>query len=864
MKRIPIFLILLFCFTTYHCLFSQRLCGVVVDENSNGLPGALITLIGGIGSDSIIAYETSDKNGEWCFDMEVVGKQIKVDILGYHEHVVNLELQKIDTNITVRLRPMVFHLDDVTITEKKKYINIHGDTLEYNVAHYRSTTDRDLKDLLNKMEGIEVTKDGDIKYNSRRVDKLLVEGKDILNNQHKITVEALSPTIIKKIQIIHDYKPFHEKFFDRMSPKVAMNFLLTDEAKQKINGDAKIGVGVQKKYEGVVNLFKVNESMGYSSFVRSNNLGQQVITANDFLNMESDIVRAVNKSGGNFENLMPKGFMRQEKDQMSSDHLVAFNFESDKSIRAKNKISLLTNFFDRKSTSMVEQTYLQTNKVLLAEQDNGVRSPFLFLVLNRKITLSKKSIFEIDIPVRYKSNFSIENLKGRIGFSPIENELLKSGNNLTISPNIFFSKKISDRFKFKLESHVKIHRKVTHVKIDSYENLFDSPKRNVFQNTSHKRIEYSMDGKLYFKYNNWYLNMSSPMNLEVYSLALYDDLTGQNRRTDFYSFSSDVTPTVSLGYKTKSIWVDPKVSFSHSRVSIDQNVFSNCFINPSLKVRYNFSSLHFFLLKIESSTAAYDPFLRFSADMIEDGGTLRKNILNEKEQSEKSTVFSVSYFRLNPSSGFQINSSFIYGIFNNNIFTNIEVNENYVTQITRIAKGQRFADFRSSLQKKYFKRRLIGKITMSWRHSKTESDGEYVFVSKNIGIDLVTNFKKGINFGVKYDVNINTQKLDEAKVNFWSDEIYGRMWYAVNRFRCDTDITYHLRRGKEFASGFVVWNFGFEIDALKSLQLFFKGRDVLNLNARMVTNNRLFNTYSEIENYIRFPGSLVVGVRRKF
>ncbi len=250
----------------------------------------------------MVGFDVTRDGGRWAIEVKKPkGKVLQVSYLGYEPTTVVLdEFLLQEDSLIIELKGYAVPLREVTVEAKRLSIVVSGDTVNYDASAFKAEGDQTLGDVLKRMPGIEVTKEGEINYNGKKVDKLLVEGLDILSDQHKFTTEGFQAEDIKGVQIIDQYRPFHEQYLAQFSNKVAMNILLTDEAKKQINGDTEILAGYREAYSGAANLYRVNDRMGITTFARSNNIGEPVITVGDFISLQGNFMQALNKTKGFF------------------------------------------------------------------------------------------------------------------------------------------------------------------------------------------------------------------------------------------------------------------------------------------------------------------------------------------------------------------------------------------------------------------------------------------------------------------------------------------------------------------------------------------------------------------------------------
>ena len=841
-------------------VWGQQLCGVVLDERGQGLPGAVVKLYTSDSSDLLRAYTIAASDGKWCFPRGVSGRWIVVQMLGYEEYRGAVPKYSLSEPVIIRLRPRDFSLQEVTVPGKRPAVVARGDTVEYSVALYRSQTDRTLGEVLNKMEGFEVTQEGEIKYQSRRVDKVLIEGRDILNDQHKIIVESIRPIDVKKIQIIGNYRPFHERYFERWSEKVAMNIVLTEGAKFKLKGDAKGAVGMSKRYEGVVNLYEVADSLGYSSFVRSNNVGEAVLTANDFLHMESDFLRALNRSKGSIDELVPQELLRSESEQSSTDHLLALNRESESDAESKERFSLLAHYFIRKGTSKIDRWATEEANVFHLQRERVVRFPFIYGAYNRKVQAGEKRLYEIDVPVRYWTSTTAERLGGAKP-SNVERALLGAKRVWSLAPALYYSTQVNARLRMKVEAHMDLKRQSQWMDIEATTPLFGSERNAVFQYLSRQKMNYTTMMSLKYKAEHWHVVWKLPISLSIGSITLRDDLVGDVQRDNFHAKALEAGPVTEIKYRRGAFQLQSTLAWPHSVIYHWDRHYSGHFFQPSLRVMYAFHQLHRMHVHFSRVSRFLDPLLHFTAAVIEDGATLKTTRVAEADRVQRTTAFTWGYFNLLTDRGMYLYLNLSYAYQEHALFPVVELQDNYLLYRTEIAKAQQKWGGRMSIKQKLFQNRLILQMKLSWKDIRTENEGWYRLVARNWEVGAQTNFKKGMNLKIQYGLHGLEQAVGERLIRFRTHRIEGSVYFAKGRVKGHTNVGYHLRQGKSLQSVFTVWNIGLQYRIHPRWECYIEGRDLFNLQAAEVINYRFFPSYYEIARYRRFPGSVVMGVR---
>ncbi|WP_016990354.1 hypothetical protein [Flavobacterium sp. ACAM 123] len=157
-----------------------------------------------------------------------------------------------------------------------------GDTLKYRIEKFLNGTEETLKDVLNKLPGLDVDNQGKIKVNGKAVDKFLIDGQEFFIDQQKIATDNITAEMIKNIEIIKNYTEFKQLKKEEKSGLTAINVKIKDKFKNKITGNVALGLG-QDKFNLQTNLFNFGKKTYTSVIGDSNNTGELALTISDYL-----------------------------------------------------------------------------------------------------------------------------------------------------------------------------------------------------------------------------------------------------------------------------------------------------------------------------------------------------------------------------------------------------------------------------------------------------------------------------------------------------------------------------------------------------------------------------------------------------
>lgn len=90
-------------------------------------------------------------------------------------------------------------LDEVII---EMPVTVRGDTTTYKTNKFIDGSERKLKNVLKKLPGVEVDKNGTVTVQGKKVTKMLVDGKNFFGGNSKLAVENIPADAVGNIQVI--------------------------------------------------------------------------------------------------------------------------------------------------------------------------------------------------------------------------------------------------------------------------------------------------------------------------------------------------------------------------------------------------------------------------------------------------------------------------------------------------------------------------------------------------------------------------------------------------------------------------------------------------------------------------------------
>ncbi len=209
---------------------------------------------------SLVSYTISDRDGNFTLINDTKDKKLNLFItyVGYQTYYKQVDINTETINLeTINLSISTDALDEVIIKSRAP-ITIKKDTLEFNVASFKTKKDANVEDLLKQLPGVEVDETGKITVNGKDVSNILVNGKPFFGDDPTITTRNLTKEIIEKVQIV-DTKTKSEAFTGEEgdTENKTINLTIKEENNKGVFGRVAAGGGTDERYEyaGMVNFF---------------------------------------------------------------------------------------------------------------------------------------------------------------------------------------------------------------------------------------------------------------------------------------------------------------------------------------------------------------------------------------------------------------------------------------------------------------------------------------------------------------------------------------------------------------------------------------------------------------------------------
>jgi outer membrane receptor protein involved in Fe transport len=159
-------------------------------------------------------------------------------------------------------------LEEVIIYANKNPIFYNGDTLVYVADSFQVAEHAVVEDLLKKLPGLEIDKDGKIKSQGKEIDQVLVDGDEFFGSDPTIATKNLGAKGVETVQV---YEKKQENAADGEETLQVLDLRLKDEAKKGYFGRVSGATDFAQFYEGELLLNNFNKTQKISVFVLAAN-----------------------------------------------------------------------------------------------------------------------------------------------------------------------------------------------------------------------------------------------------------------------------------------------------------------------------------------------------------------------------------------------------------------------------------------------------------------------------------------------------------------------------------------------------------------------------------------------------------------
>ncbi|MDB5276057.1 MAG: outer rane beta-barrel protein, partial [Ferruginibacter sp.] len=278
MKKITLLIILIMACYCFSCAQIASVKGVIFDDiNKINLVNTSVSLLRQ--HDSILyKFARSDANGFFEFKNLIPGNYLLlIRHPFYEDHIDRLQINETSKiNIgTIKMILKPINLKEVVVIQRISAIKIKGDTTEFNAAGFKAREGASVEEILKKLPGVQVDKNGNITAMGEKVNKVLVDGEEFFGDDPTIATKNLPADAVYKIQVF-DKKSDQATFsgIDDGVRSKTINLQLKNDKKKSDFGKLDLGAGWDNKWNNsaMINSFRDKIKFSFYANVSSTDI----------------------------------------------------------------------------------------------------------------------------------------------------------------------------------------------------------------------------------------------------------------------------------------------------------------------------------------------------------------------------------------------------------------------------------------------------------------------------------------------------------------------------------------------------------------------------------------------------------------
>lgn len=254
--------------------------GSVTDQSGKVLPDVNIIIYSQ--PDTVIAvYGKTDHQGNYNLSYAGIKPvMVSASMIGYQREsrlITDPGNQGLrELNFILKDHTLV--LDEVNIIKKPK-ISQSGDTTTYDLAAFTNNTEGALEEALAKLPGFRVDESGKVTVNGVSIQKILIDGDDLLDKNYRLLSKNLSAALVDQVQVLDNFanNPLLKGL--EKTTDVALNISLKDKDKKILLGDAGVEGGHRDRYSLSGNAIMLQKQTKIYALMNLNNIGNDLTTS---------------------------------------------------------------------------------------------------------------------------------------------------------------------------------------------------------------------------------------------------------------------------------------------------------------------------------------------------------------------------------------------------------------------------------------------------------------------------------------------------------------------------------------------------------------------------------------------------------
>ncbi|PWW28500.1 carboxypeptidase-like regulatory domain-containing protein [Chryseobacterium sp. AG844] len=552
-KNISLFLMLFFTVLT----FAQKtVSGKITDDDGVAIPSASVT-IEEPGKDAILAYAITNSKGEYKVTFTSAESNVDLKVKAFNQKPLTKQISNSDQTLNFKMQSEATEIKEVQL--KTKMITARGDTISYDLKAFNSKNDRTLADVMKKIPGIEVNKDGTILYQGNAINKFYVNGKDLMEGGYGTINNSLPKDAVQKVEVLENHQPVKILQDKVPSDQAAINIKLKNSVTMTGRGEVGTGFGDPWLWNVKLTPMFFGQKSQWVVNYKTNNMGEQVENEGNILAFGSSWEgRRSNISQNNWlsvENasvpdLPVKRYLMNSVHYLSANYLT--NIDKKKEWELKANANYTNNAVERESNSVtrdIQQGTQYTTRFLNNFYTDKLKGELIFTKNAKKGFFKNTTTFS----QFWNADRAFAERNDKQGY--------RIGNEALESPTTSFQNSLSTIIPWK-------EKMVNFKSYISYQN-------------DKQILEISPASYLQLPYKLPKANPNDPNEKDQYGIVNF--APGTSVLQQFRIKSLDTSHSANVSFSSKGWTFTPQVGFDFSTDKLTTNFDGQAIPNPSVQ-----------------------------------------------------------------------------------------------------------------------------------------------------------------------------------------------------------------------------------------------------------------------------------------
>jgi uncharacterized membrane protein YgcG len=254
--------------------------GQLKDSTGVTVIGASVKLVSTL--DTVLT--TSDLNGNFTFrNIKSSVFTLSISALGYKAITKSFTLERQRGQQVLTLGNIILATDSrqlgEIVVDGTPDVLVKEDTLQYKADRYKLKENALAEDLLKKLPGVEVDREGNVTAQGKSITRVRVNGKDFFGGDVKTATQQIPADLLENVQIIDDYG-------DRANitgvrdgePERILNFTIRPDRNKGYITRGTVGAGNLERYQASVFAANFNNARQISALANLNNTNANIFS----------------------------------------------------------------------------------------------------------------------------------------------------------------------------------------------------------------------------------------------------------------------------------------------------------------------------------------------------------------------------------------------------------------------------------------------------------------------------------------------------------------------------------------------------------------------------------------------------------